>query len=282
MNSFFKKHQDITIISVLLIVTLLLLLSNLNKKESLSAVERVVMTAFSPFQDSVAWVTKKISFGWDDYIYLVGVKKENKRLKEAADKLMFENTILVEQLKHYGRLGKLLTFPKLDEVFFEAASVIGRDTTGRVKQLTINKGSDHGIKKNMPVVTHRGLVGRVVLSGSNFSKVLLITDVRSAIDALVQETRAGLVVVGANSRLLDTRYLAVNSNVKDGDQVVSSGFGGVFPKGLLIGVLKNVSVMKDSLFLSAQLQPLADLDRIEEALVLKGPRYKPADTGEEG
>ncbi len=282
MNSFFKKHQDITIVSVLLAVTLLLLLSNLNKKQSLSAVERVVMTAFSPFQDSVAWVTKKISFGWDDYIYLVGVKKENKRLKDAADKLMFENTMLVERLKHYGRLKNLLAFPKLDEIYFEAASVIGRDSTGRVKQLTINKGSDSGIKKNMPVVTHRGLVGRVVLAGSNFSKVLLITDVRSAIDALVQETRSGLVVVGANSRLLDIRYLAVNANVKNGDQVVSSGFGGVFPKGLLIGVLRNVSVMKDSLFLSAQLQPLADLDRIEETLVLKGPRYKPSVAGEEG
>lgn len=269
MNDFYRKHQDLIIISSLLIVTLFLLLSNLREKSSLNIVERAVLSVFAPFQESVSWGVGKASMVWDDYIYLVDVHEKNKRLKKAADKLSFENNILVERIKLYGRLEKLVTLPRLDETEFEVASVIGRDTTGRALLVTINKGSENGVKENMPVVTHKGLAGRVVRVSSSAAKVLLITDVRSAIDAIVQETRDGLVATGSNLPLLDTRYLAVNAKVKDGDRVISSGFGGTFPKGLLIGILKDAHSVKDSLFKTAKIIPAADLNHLEEVIVLK-------------
>ena len=278
MNDFFKKHQDIIILSILLVITLSLLLSNLRSRSSLNTVEKAVLSTLAPFQDAVGWTMAKAALVWDDYIYLVHVRRENKELREKANRLAFENALLVERMKFYQRLDRLLRFPGIDTAQFEVAGVIGRDTTDRVKLLIINKGTRHGIEKNMPVITHQGLVGRVARAAALASKVLLITDVRSAIDAVTQETRDGMVVVGTNSPFLDTRYLEAKAEVSDGDRVISSGLGGVFPKGLFIGVLKDVRPTRDGLFLSARVEPAVDLGRLEEVIVIK--TRKPAEPSE--
>jgi len=269
MDGFFKKHQDFVVLAVLLILTLAILLSNLKEKSSLNFAEKAVVTALAPFQDAVGWTAAKLAMVWEDYINLVDTKKENRELKGRVDRLAFENSLLVERLKFYQRLDKLLSFPSVNTAAFEAARVIGRDTTDRVKLITINKGAGRGIRENMPVVTYEGLVGRVARVAWGASKVLLITDVRSAIDALAQDTRDSMVVAGTNSPFLEARYLAVNAKVKNGDRIISSGLGGVFPKGLLIGELRDVRTQRDSLFTSAKVAPMVNLDRLEEVLVLK-------------
>jgi rod shape-determining protein MreC len=121
----------------------------------------------------------------------------------------------------------------------------------------------------MPVVTHRGLVGRVVRVSYASSKVLLITDIRSAVDCVVQETRDSLVAIGQSSRELEVKYLNVDAKVTKDDRVISSGLGRVFPKGLLIGSLSNIGKVGDSLFLKAKLSPSVDLARIEEVLIIR-------------
>lgn len=270
MGGFFRRYQNLLILAALIVLTLSILLSNLREKSSLNAIERVSIAVLSPFQDMVGWGAAHAFLAWENYLHLVDVKKENRRLGRSLDRLAFENALLTERLKHFGRLESLLSFPKVSMIPFEAARIIGRDTLGRVKLLIINKGSGDGLKENMPVITHRGLVGRVVRVSGSAAKVLIITDVRSAVDAVVQETRDQLVASGANSPTLEVRYLSVGSDVTEGERVVSSGLGGVFPKGLLVGVLANIKKEGDSLFLSARLEPAVDLNKIEEVLVLKG------------
>lgn len=269
MNEFFGRRQDIIILAALLLISVTLLGSNLKGRQPVSLAENAAITLLSPFQEAVGWVVTS-SFGvWDRYVYLVDLKKENTRLINLSDKLAFENLLLVERLKNYQRLDSLLAFPSLDETPFEAAQVIGRDPTDRSKILILNKGTKHGIAANMPVVTHRGVVGRIVSAGWSSSKTLLITDVRSAVDGIAQETRDSLVAVGSNSPTLEVKYLSFNSKAKNGDIVISSGLGGIFPKGLLIGALENITPVSGSLFLSAQLRPAEDFGRLEEALILK-------------
>lgn len=253
----------------LIVLTLSILLSNLREKSSLNAIERAAIAVLSPFQDIVGWGAAKASLAQENYLYLVDVKKNNRKLRRSLDRLAFENALLTERLKHFERLESLLSFPKVSMIPFEAARIIGRDTLGRVKLLIINKGSADGLAENMPVITHRGLVGRVVRVSGSASKVLMITDVRSAVDAVVQETRDQLVASGANSPSLEVRYLSVGSDVIEGERVISSGLGGVFPKGLLVGTLSNIKKEGASLFLSARLEPAVDLNGIEEVLVLK-------------
>lgn len=269
MNDFFRRRQDVIILATLLFISITLLGSNLKKRESISFAENAALTILSPFQEAVEWMVTSVYGVWDRYIYLVDLKDENARLKNLSDKLVFENLLLVERLKSYQRLDSLLAFPSLNETPFEAAQVIGRDPTDRSKILILNKGAKHGIAANMPVVTHRGVVGRIVSAGWSSSKTLLITDVRSAVDGIAQETRDSLVAVGANSPSLEVKYLSFNSKAKNGDIVISSGLGGIFPKGLLIGTLENVSPVSGSLFLSARLRPAEDFGRLEEALILK-------------
>lgn len=269
MGGYLRKYQSFLILVALVVLTLSILLSNLKEKSSLNAVERLAITVLSPFQDVVGWGAAKAFLAKENYLHLVDVKKENRKLRLSLDRLAFENALLTERLKHFERLESLLSFPKVSLIPFEAARIIGRDTLGRVKLMIINKGSVDGLKENMPVITHRGLVGRVVRVSGSAAKVLLITDVRSAVDAIVQETRDRLVASGSNSTSLEVRYLSVGSDVTEGERVISSGLGGVFPKGLLIGTLSNITKEGSRLFLSARLEPAVDLNGIEEVLVLK-------------
>jgi len=245
-------------------------MSNLRAKKSLNFAERTVVSILAPFQNVVDWSVLQVTTTWDDYVVLLDTREENKRLLVSLDMLEFEKHALEEKLKSYERLEKLLTFPDLINVPFEVARVIGRDTANRMKVITLNKGSLHGIEMNMPVVTHRGLVGRVMKVTHVACKVLLITDVRSAIDAIVEDSRDGLIVAGANSPLLETKYLDVNADVKEGAGIISSGLGGVFPKGLFIGRLKNIIKKEGDLFLNARLSLAVDVNRLEEVLILKG------------
>jgi rod shape-determining protein MreC len=257
------------ILAALLVISISLLGSNLKRGQSLSLAENAAITVLSPFQEAVGWMVTSVFRVWDRYVYLIDLKDDNTRLTRLSDKLAFENLLLVERLKAYQRLDSLLAFPSLDETPFEAAQVIGRDPTDRAKILILNKGTKHGVAANMPVVTHRGVVGRIVSAGWSSSKTLLITDVRSAVDGIVQETRESLVAVGANSPALEVKYLSFNAKARNGDIVISSGLGGIFPKGLLIGALENVTPVSGSLFLSARLRPAEDFGRLEEALILK-------------
>jgi rod shape-determining protein MreC len=269
MGGYLRRYQSFLILVALVVLTLSILLSNLKEKSSLNAVERLAITVLSPFQDVVGWGAAKAFLAKENYLHLVDVKKENRKLRLSLDRLAFENALLTERLKHFERLESLLSFPKVSLIPFEAARIIGRDTLGRVKLLVINKGSNDGLTENMPVITHRGLVGRVVRVSGSASKVLMITDVRSAVDATVQETRDQLVASGSNSSSLEVRYLSVGADVIQGERVISSGLGGVFPKGLLIGTLSNITKEGSRLFLSARLEPAVDLNGIEEVLVLK-------------
>ncbi len=266
----FRRPRDFVLVIVLVVVSVILLMSNLRAKKSLNLVERSVVSILVPFQDVVDWSVLQVTTTWDDYVALLDTRQENKRLLMALDMLEFEKHALEEKLKSYDRLEKLLTFPDLVKVPFEVARVIGRDTANRMKVVTLNKGSLHGIEIDMPVVTHRGLVGRVMKVTYVACKVLLVTDVRSAIDAIAQDSRDGLIVAGANAPLLEIKYLDVNADVKDGAGIISSGLGGVFPKGLFIGYLKNIVKKEGDLFLNAKLSLAVDVNRLEEVLILKG------------
>ncbi|MBI5814549.1 MAG: rod shape-determining protein MreC [Nitrospinae bacterium] len=271
MNDYLKKYQDLIILAALLAVSVSMFLSAAKGKKTLNFLERALMTATSPFQDAIGWTAESVSGVWRDYIFLVGVREDNQRLRRTLDKLAFENALILERLKSYQRLDDLLTFPSLDNVSFEAARVIGRDPSNRVRMITLNKGSRSGVGENMPVVTHRGIVGRTVSVSATQTKVLLITDVRSAVDGIAQETRDSLVAAGDNSPELEVKYLSFGAQVKEGDMVISSGLGGVFPKGLLTGTLHEIKQSSGSLFLTARLRPVEDFSRLEEALILKGP-----------
>ena len=173
-----------------------------------------------------------------------------------------------ESYKEAQRLKKLLAFSEEHNYHFISARVIGREQAALSRTILIDKGSAHGLKTGMPVVAPPGLIGRLIDVSWHASRVLLFIDENSNIDAVVQRNRTQGIISGAGSRGMILKYISKTQDVKEGDVIVSSGMGGVFPKGLLIGQVIHVDRQEASLFLKINVAPFVDLSKLEEILIL--------------
>ena len=230
--------------------------------------ESMVVWFLSPTQNIFTDVVDSVSDVLDHYLFLVGTSKENERLVLEVDRLSKEKNALLEKNKHLKRLEKLIGYFDEKERSVITAEVIGRDATLWSKMIFINKGTDHKIEKNLAVMTDAGVIGHVIHSSTKSSKVLLITDSRSAVDSLFQETRGSGVTVGTGEDVCEMKFVPIAAEVKLGDKVVSSGLGGVFPKGLMVGVVVDVVKKKQDLFQHITIAPSADLSRLEEVVIV--------------
>jgi rod shape-determining protein MreC len=165
-------------------------------------------------------------------------------------------------------LSTLLALRESLDYAFVAARVIAKKQTALSKTIVIDKGSFDGLKTGMPVVAPPGLVGRLINVSWNVSKVLLITDENSNVDAILHRTRVQGIFSGAGLHEGKLKYITKNQDVIRGDTIISSGMGGVFPKGLLIGQVKNVEKQNKELFLKIDVTTFVDFSKLEEVLVL--------------
>jgi len=230
--------------------------------------ESIVVWFFSPVQNLFASVTDSISDVFNHYLFLVETSKENDRLLLKAHRLSKQNNELLERNKFLERSAKLIEHFDQGKKPFILAKVIGYDATQWSKMVFINRGTDHKVKKNLPVMTEAGVVGHVIQASPKASKVLLITDSRSAIDSLFQETRESGVTVGIGEDICEMKFVPISAMVSVGDKVISSGLGGIFPKGLTVGVVVNVVREEQELFQNIMVAPSADLTNMEEVAVL--------------
>lgn len=194
---------------------------------------------------------------------------ENKILKENIDNL--ENEILKsEEVRlENRRLKELLGFRESEKHRFIPAMVIARDPSGLGNTIVIDKGKKDDVQKDMVVLSGNGLVGRARECGWSIARVLLITDRDSVVGAIVQRTRDEGAIVGSGISDLLMKYLEVSSDIEEGDKIVTSGFSGVFEKGILIGEVVSVSKDASGLYLNAIVKPEVDMMRIEEVLVIR-------------
>jgi rod shape-determining protein MreC len=146
--------------------------------------------------------------------------------------------------------------------------VIGKDSTRWFQTILINKGSKEGLVKNIAVLTPEGIVGHIIEVSAGVSKVLLINDINSSVSAIVQRNRTQGIVVGSGGELCRTKFLSNTADIRDGDIMVTSGLGGIYPKGITIGRLHNIVRKPTGLFLEAEVKPGADLIRLEEVLIV--------------
>ncbi len=151
------------------------------------------------------------------------------------------------------------------------AQVIAREPSNWTKVITINRGVKDGVTNGLSVVSYQGLIGRVISVYAQSSRVMLIADLRSSVDALVQRTRGSGVVVGEAKGRCRVKYFPIDQDVKIGDQMITSGLGGIYPKGLIIGQVSRVQKSQYGLFQLLEITPAVDLDRIEEVFVILKP-----------
>ena len=241
---------------------------SVKQQKEISYLDSLASLIISPFQSLFTKSVQSVSDVINNYFYLVSVSKENERLKLEVDKLVNENNELIEGISRQKRLEGLMAYQGDRKKNSLVASVIGRDATQWSKVLIIDKGSLQGVKKYLAVVTNSGVIGQIIYAGPNTSKVLLTIDSRSAVDSIFQDSRVSGVVVGTGKEQCQIKYVPNNAKIKVGDRVLSSGLGGIFPKGLFIGTVFQVVKKKQGLFQEITLAPGSDLSKLEEVLVL--------------
>jgi len=197
------------------------------------------------------------------------LKSDNARLRSEVDLLTQQAVLVPELQRENAQLRAELGFSSANPEFrWITAHLIGFDPSNLVQAAILDQGSRSGVAKGMTVVTPRGLVGQVIEVTPNTSKVLLITDVSSSVDALVQSNRAKGVVNGWRTANLTMIYIPQREKIQTGDRIVTSGLGGVYPSGVLVGMVTDVRQNDVDLFQDALVEPAVDFGRLEEVMVI--------------
>lgn len=265
MRELFKKYWRLVSLGFLLIASLSYYSSHLRHKETPSSLERKLLTVLYPLQKSVMLVGD-------------GVMAIRTNLFGSPDattaRLRSENALFKEQLvgheerrKENERLKKLLSFSAQREERMVAARVIGVDATSWFRSITIDRGSSDQISAGMAVISAYGVVGRVVTSTPHSSRVLLVVDAASKLSTITERTRARAICRGDGDGMsLD--YLPLTDDVQVGDLLLTSGLGGGFPKGLIVGAVTRVDKRGFDMFQTVEVEPAVDFEHLEEVLVI--------------
>jgi rod shape-determining protein MreC len=197
----------------------------------------------------------------------VDTERENQRFREEIDRLKIENSITNELLLENERLREALNFKKLQPPSSIMVQVIGKVLSPASSTITINKGSDDGIRKDMAVITADGLVGKIhtVLPGT--AKVMLLTDPGCTLAVRVERNREEGLLEGKLDNCA-LKYVSYYADIQEGDLLITSGLDGIYPKGLAVASVVKVKKHEATAFQTVVAKPAVSLSRLEEALVL--------------
>jgi len=264
----FSKKMVIIVGIVVLIAVNLIVLSVNSRRYTTFGLERIAISFIAPFQELFTRTIRFTEDIWKHYFYLVTVSKENHALRERLNQAIGENNQFFETELANTRLRNLLNFQKtvLDRVI--PAEVIAKDPSTWFKTVIIDKGSVDGLSKGLPVVMPQGIAGQVIEVSNHYAKVMLIIDRNSAVDALVQRTRARGLIKGESTAQCRLEYVLRKDDVRVGDIVVSSGLDGVYPKGLRIGQVSDLIDRDAEIFHEVLITPFVDFEKLEEVLVV--------------
>lgn len=231
-------------------------------------IDNIIVEIIAPFHSIADMTVNWLKGIWEGYIWLVGMREENEALKKRIDELESSNRHFFEIELENQRLKYLLEFREKLPASIISARLIGKDATSWFQSILLDKGSRDGVKINQPVVTHKGLVGKVVRTTNSTALIELITDKNSSVAAMIQKNRAEGILCGQSSPVCTLEYLDRDVDVETGDAVITSGTGGIFPKGLVLGVVSKVEKKSYGLFQYVEVSLMVPFSRLEEVLIL--------------
>ena len=266
-----SKNPGRITLGCVLVFNILILSLQTNHQPGVAPMRTWLLDGLTPFQKAVDSSFNSIWGVWEGYFALIGVREENEKLRTENGQLRMELDRRNEQILEADRLRALMGLR--DSVRTAVvARVIGGDASHAHHTLTIDKGSADGIRQNTSVVTPEGVVGRV-LHASRFSSVVqLITDSQSSTAAMVRSNRVQAVFRGTGASELELDYIDNDNDIKEGDELITSGLDQIHPKGFLLGVVTFVGPPR-GLLKAIRIRPSANLNRIEEVICVieRGP-----------
>ncbi|MCK4536790.1 MAG: rod shape-determining protein MreC [Desulfuromonadales bacterium] len=267
MWEWWRKNKAILLGLLLLLAALLWYSVSLRQQKETNLFEALVLRVTGPAQSVLTDAINGVAHIWGNYLYLVDTAVYNRQLLEQNSALKAELNQLKEISLENERLRLLLEFKESQPVQTLPARVIAEDASSWFRTVMIDKGSADGVLEGMPVVVAEGVVGRVIRNGPHESRVLLITDAASAVATLIQDSRARGICRG-QGHSLNFDFVLRKEDLKVGEPIITSGMGGIFPKGLMIGHVKSIDRLEFGLFQAIEVTPSVDFPRLEEVLVL--------------
>ncbi|MDO4938775.1 MAG: rod shape-determining protein MreC [Lachnospiraceae bacterium] len=268
-----KKHNNFIILLILTVLCVILIVVTTMDSTALSPVKRAIGTALTPVQSVVSKIGTAVNNALTEKRTFDEIAAENIELQATIDELMMENTRLEQANVELDRLRDLY---KLDKEYGKyekiGARVIAKDSVGWFNEFKIDKGADDGLAVDMNVIADGGLIGIISEVGSNYSKVRSIIDDSSRISAMSMNTGDECIVTGnletyQSGRLLLQDAMA-DSELSDGDSIVTSNVSSKYLPGILIGYAAELNTDPNNLTKSGFLIPVAQFDNIQEVLVI--------------
>lgn len=264
MNIRFPKSLRILALSLVAIGILTLALSGV-----FTSLSRLVV---SPLISIQTWVSQQyrgvenIASSSQD---IQEIRQQNTELEAENARMQAQIVELQQQLVEYKILSALLEFARANpEHKYIGASVIGRDPSPFLHYIIINRGSDDGLKRGMPVVTQNGLAGRVVQVTATGARVSLITDPVTRINVRIEPSRSAAVLTGSITTDITLEQIPQEADVNPGNLILTSGLGGNYPANIIIGQITSVRSLENDLFQSASVQSVTDFDDLNIVLVI--------------
>jgi rod shape-determining protein MreC len=275
-----KRFRALALIAVFICV-LSLIYATGDERVKVSKLEETVTEALAPATKLFYRTSSALASVWRQTVLWSRLDGENRAYKKRIQQLEAQLGQLDEYRLENQRLRTLLNFQEKNknQMTLEAAQVVGRNPVNWMSTITIDKGAGSGIKKDQAVITAGGVVGIVRSATENTANVLLLSDARLAIGGIVRTNRHLVLLEGKADKpgYCTVRGLTADVRLKKGDQIISSGLGGIFPKGLPLGAITQVQRGKYGLGFQGLLRPAVDLSKLEEVFVVKNFHTPPVD-----
>jgi len=266
-----SRYRNVTILVAILFVQVLGLAVQVKRRSGADESTRIIrlwtVSAVTPLEKAIVWCQNGLGNMWSNYIYLRGVRQENRDLKFEIEQLRLEQVRLSDDAQQARRLQALLGFKEQYIAKTVAAQVIGSSGSEQSRSVYIDKGTSAGVEKDMAVITADGLVGKVLRAYGSSAQVLLINDQSSGVGVILDKSRLQGVIKGTAVGEVILEKVMTDEQVAPGDLIVTSGGDQIFPKGITVGTVMKVSPGAD-LFLNIRVKPSANLSRLEEVLVI--------------
>ena len=271
MNTRFPRSLQIIALSLVAIGILILAFSGV-----FTTLSRLVV---SPITSLQTWVSSQYQ-GIENFISasqdIREIRQQNTEFEAENARMQAQIVELQQQLVEYEILSALLEFARANpEHLYIGAAVIGRDPSPFLNYIIINRGSDDGLKRGMPVVTQNGLAGRIVQVTASGARVSLVTDPVTKINVRIEPSRSAAVLSGSVTGDITLVQIPQDADVNPGNLILTSGLGGIYPANIIVGQVTSVRSFENALFQSASVQPVTDFSDLTIVLVITN--FEPID-----
>jgi rod shape-determining protein MreC len=275
MIKYLKEYRFYIILFLFILIPVIAIDTSTRAPRDYRFYDRLIVALTSRVQMVISWSLDQAVAGFQNYIYLLNTRQQNMALLEENRKLLNAIASLKETEQENLRLRKLLHFDEKFNLQSIVARVVAKDVSTEFRAIRLNRGEAAGLRPNMAVVTNEGIVGRILRTTRGTADVVTLLDLYSAVDSIVERSRARGVVEGMTDEVCQLRYTLRTDDIQPGDVLVTSGLGGIFPKGIPVGTVSKVNRKPFGITQEVEVRPSVDFSKLEEVLVITRAEGEP-------